>query len=1473
MSGGVFISYRIKDTKSTVIWLAEVLKHEFKNDAVFVDYSDIEIGEKWELELEEALNTCDVFIAVIGPDWLTFTREGESQPAIFNPDDFVYKEVFTALSRSVPIVTILVDGATLPDSKDLPAGLSSLPDYQFISVEVPKDKPLIITAVRNLLEKYSDIHNYKNLTDRNRFITPDLLTPIKSDSQQVVVGQTISIPQLRDGRFLFIERLMDSILYEFDQFQRNAAQVQTTKIPTFWIGGRSGIGKSVLLVQLLQTMVVDRGYPVYWLDGGSQYLLPLLEDWSKVRKSDIAPPVIFIDDFYQRQKRASVEAERIGELLRFPTPDIIQWPILITTGTSDHLTAFEQEIKLHGFDLWEPFVLETWNQQDQQQLISWYEERTNKKAVTGKAFGKQQEAGLPVSMLFELSQEESMAQLGLRFKGRLEDDLLSRISEILSLNRLYLYPPDSIRDSWTDKQNDDFVKLNQDSDFSIFAPESDAAGQIRLTHPHLSDEIYRAIHPSIDKRQRVDDLSKAFEHAWEYSPDLAVDILGVIAEGHERITHPENGLDFALLLDRCYTIWNQVQDTIDLTQSQKYFAWVNWVLWSSRQPQIVDLFEISPLEQARQFVGGYGYQWAFYWRRLWQTQPGHRGMVLDALGWLEQEENHDLTAWAFVWGVLLEQSESLPEGGGLRELVRQGWEWLAGREGQSDWAFVWRALLEQSESLPEGVGIRELVRLGWEWLAGREERSEWSFVWRALLKQTESLPEGLDIRDLVRLGWGWLGGREERSDWAFVWGALLEQTESLPEGVGIEDLVRLGWEWLAGREERSDWSFVWRALLEQTESLPEGVGIEDLVRLGWEWLAGREERSDWSFVWRALLKQDENLPEGMGNKELVRLGWEWLGGREDRSDWNYIWQALLKQTESLPESVGSKELVRLGWEWLGGREDRSDWNYVWQALLKQIESLPEGVGIRELVRLGWEWLAGREDNSSWSSVWEILIAYSDFLPVDVKIRDLVCLGFDWVKGREDLEDWNYVWRALLKQTESLPVGLDIRGLVRLGWGWLGGREERSDWAFVWGALLEQTESLPEGVGIEDLVRLGWEWLAGREERSDWAFVWGALLEQTESLPEGVGIEDLVRLGWEWLAGREERSEWSFVWRALLEQTESLPEGVGIEDLVRLGWEWLAGREERSDWSFVWRALLEQTESLPEGVGSWELVRLGWEWLGGREECSDWSFVWGTLLERTESLPEGVDIRDLVRLGREWLAGREGQREWAFVWLTLLEQVESLLEGGRIRDLVRLGWQWLAGKEERSEWSHVWEALLRFSLFLPDGITENQIALAGWRWLQKQFNHENWSIVYERYWEAGIRHPEYIALGKKWVLAHKDRSEAYGVGEKILKASEYLPPSDPLVSWITSWLRGNYHNPSWEHVWEGVWIACPYNHSIELVISWLESRPKRKKAVFWVIKTIKLSGNPEFIAILESWLEQNGSHDLAVVVRDGLAVTE
>lgn len=120
-----FVSYRRGDTAGHAGRLFDRLCQSFGRDHVFMDLDGIAPGEDFARSLDDAVGACDVFLAVIGPDWVDADDENK-QPRLHSATDFVRLELRTALIRNVRVVPVLVCGASLPTEAELPEDCKGL---------------------------------------------------------------------------------------------------------------------------------------------------------------------------------------------------------------------------------------------------------------------------------------------------------------------------------------------------------------------------------------------------------------------------------------------------------------------------------------------------------------------------------------------------------------------------------------------------------------------------------------------------------------------------------------------------------------------------------------------------------------------------------------------------------------------------------------------------------------------------------------------------------------------------------------------------------------------------------------------------------------------------------------------------------------------------------------------------------------------------------------------------------------------------------------------------------------------------------------------------------------------------------------------------------------------------------------------------------------------------------------------------
>jgi TIR domain len=150
---GIFINYRREDNAGFAGRLADDLKESFGLDLVFMDVTNIAPGVDFRKVIEQKVGACDVVLAVIGKSWLT-CRDADNQPRLQSPQDFVHMELASALKRDIPVIPILVDGATMPAVTDLPGSLEALAWRNAVELRHAQwrvDIQSLVASLRNML--------------------------------------------------------------------------------------------------------------------------------------------------------------------------------------------------------------------------------------------------------------------------------------------------------------------------------------------------------------------------------------------------------------------------------------------------------------------------------------------------------------------------------------------------------------------------------------------------------------------------------------------------------------------------------------------------------------------------------------------------------------------------------------------------------------------------------------------------------------------------------------------------------------------------------------------------------------------------------------------------------------------------------------------------------------------------------------------------------------------------------------------------------------------------------------------------------------------------------------------------------------------------------------------------------------------------------------------------------------------------
>ena len=152
---GIFINYRRDDSRGFAGRLSDQLRRRFGERAVFMDVDGMKPGLDFVQQLDAQVSQCDAVLAIIGANWFD-ARDDKGQRRLDNDHDYVRVELASALKRDIPVIPVLVDGATLPPEEALPDDLKSLVRRHAMELRYTRfnaDTHALELALRNLLPR------------------------------------------------------------------------------------------------------------------------------------------------------------------------------------------------------------------------------------------------------------------------------------------------------------------------------------------------------------------------------------------------------------------------------------------------------------------------------------------------------------------------------------------------------------------------------------------------------------------------------------------------------------------------------------------------------------------------------------------------------------------------------------------------------------------------------------------------------------------------------------------------------------------------------------------------------------------------------------------------------------------------------------------------------------------------------------------------------------------------------------------------------------------------------------------------------------------------------------------------------------------------------------------------------------------------------------------------------------------------
>lgn len=223
----ILISYRREDSADVTGRIYDRLIQVFPQ-SVFRDVDSIPLGVDFRTYLDEQVAKCDVFLAVIGRDWMKAKgRKGKSR--LEDSGDFVRIEIEPALTRQISVIPVLVQVATIPKAERLPPSMQSLsyrngivvrPDHDF-----HKDMDRLIAHLKQPARGLSEPQMEPTTQSKPILTEQQLASP-------VAPADMVKVPK---GPFLYGDQKVRVVMeydYWFDQYP-----VTNQKYGEFVLGG------------------------------------------------------------------------------------------------------------------------------------------------------------------------------------------------------------------------------------------------------------------------------------------------------------------------------------------------------------------------------------------------------------------------------------------------------------------------------------------------------------------------------------------------------------------------------------------------------------------------------------------------------------------------------------------------------------------------------------------------------------------------------------------------------------------------------------------------------------------------------------------------------------------------------------------------------------------------------------------------------------------------------------------------------------------------------------------------------------------------------------------------------------------------------------------------------------------------------------------------------------------------------------
>lgn len=169
----IFISYRRVDSMAASGRIYDHLTEVFGEANIFKDVENIEAGDDFRVVLTNAVNSCDVLLVIIGPEWLN-ASDTMGRRRLDDPHDYVRLEIETGLKRSdALVIPLLIENASMPRPSDLPP---SMQDLCFRNAMPIRNDPDFHRDIHLLIDHIQ--RHFKKVAKEHRRVSPLLIAAV-----------------------------------------------------------------------------------------------------------------------------------------------------------------------------------------------------------------------------------------------------------------------------------------------------------------------------------------------------------------------------------------------------------------------------------------------------------------------------------------------------------------------------------------------------------------------------------------------------------------------------------------------------------------------------------------------------------------------------------------------------------------------------------------------------------------------------------------------------------------------------------------------------------------------------------------------------------------------------------------------------------------------------------------------------------------------------------------------------------------------------------------------------------------------------------------------------------------------------------------------------------------------------------------------------------------------------------------------